>query len=76
VKWYPVRPLLLVSGLEGEWVTLWQATPAGASVGPFKPPIRFGRQADLVDFDVTRDGRWLVFTRETAAGEVWVAEVR
>jgi len=75
VKWHPRRPLLLVSGRDGLWISLREVSLADGTARQFELPIRFGREADRVDFDLTRDGRWLVFTRETVVGDVWVAEI-
>ena len=75
VRWDQQRPALFVSAFDEGWVTL-RRVPLPGEPGAPSDPLRLGPRDDKVDFDVSRDGRWLVFARGRApTGDVWVAEI-
>lgn len=75
VKWHPREASLLVSVVGPDGVSLRRVSVAGGPLRPLSPPLRFGRSPELVDFDISRDGRWLTYSRESLAGDIWLAEV-
>lgn len=66
---------MLVSTQRGPEVELFEVVSPGGELRPMSPRVVFGSNPELRDFDISPDGRWLTFCRETAAGDVWMAEV-
>ncbi len=67
---------LLVSGTWGEsQYTLRTVSLDGRRVEPFEPPIQFGTGPDVAAvFDVSADGRFIVYAKADPKGDVWVLE--
>ena len=76
VVWDRATRTLLVSGRwGGTWTSLRRLNPATGALGVV-PHVRMGELPHLVDFDVSRDGRYLAYAEGTPAGDVWVLEPR
>jgi Tol biopolymer transport system component len=74
VRWESDR-MLLVSGMfDGRALTLRRVPVSGGEGQPLDPPIEFGSMARYGVFDVTPDGKLLVFTREEVRGDLWIME--
>jgi Tol biopolymer transport system component/predicted Ser/Thr protein kinase len=77
VRWNRASTGLIVSGLWGrEALTLQRVSLDGADVAAFDPSIDFGVNRALGHFDVSRDGRLLVFARSSARGDIWMMSAR
>ncbi len=77
VRWYVTGKELLVSGTWGEdTFSLRSVSVAGGLPRVLTPPIVFGGKEALAIFDVSSDGRLLVFPQEIFVGNVWVLESR
>jgi serine/threonine protein kinase len=73
VRWDPASGDLLASGHWGEnRVTLRRVSPSTGVTSPFTPEIEFGGAGAAGLFDVSTDGRWLVFTKEELVGDIWM----
>jgi Tol biopolymer transport system component len=75
VRWHPRTGRMLVSTQRGHDVELFEVVAPDGVLRPISPRIVFGGNPELRDFDISPDGRWLTFCRETAAGDIWLAEV-
>ena len=75
VRWDSGGRALLVSG---SWSSpgppLRRVSLDGDSVRTVEPEVDFGQKDPAGFFDVTRDGRLLVWCRETKDGDVWVLD--
>lgn len=64
--------------MSGSWgspgPTLKRVALDGDSVRSVEPEVDFGRKDPAGFFDVTRDGRLLVWCRETKDGDIWVLD--
>jgi Tol biopolymer transport system component len=77
VRWDPTTGSLLVSGTWSEDRRSIRTISLGAkTVAPLEPPVVLGSGAGITTFDVSRDGRLLVFPRENNKGHIWVHEAR
>jgi eukaryotic-like serine/threonine-protein kinase len=66
VRWDRQSGLLFMSGtFDRPLVTLRRVDPNDFRVVPLNPAIEFGANTDLIDFDISRDGRRLLFSKET-----------
>jgi len=78
VRWDKQSGLLFVSGIfDRPLVSLRRVDPDNFRVVPFDPPIDFGEDTDLIDFDLSRDGRQLLYSKETGEsrkGDIWILE--
>jgi Tol biopolymer transport system component len=76
-RWYRTGKELLVSGSWGEdTVSLRVVSAAGAPPRLFTPPVIFGGKDAVAVFDVSLEGRLIVFPQEKPAGNIWVLESR
>jgi Tol biopolymer transport system component len=73
VQWEPGSGKLLVSAW---WSTsrlsLRRVDPETGASEALSPPLVFGRNPSLIDFDVLRDGHALVFSRDDSKSNIWV----
>jgi Tol biopolymer transport system component len=68
---------LIVSGIwEKGQVSLRRVNPDGGAPRPLDPPVVFGQEALYRDFDYSRDGSLLAFSKEHSEGDIWVQEAR
>ena len=66
---------LLVCGTwGGEEMSLRRLSPDGGDVFPLDPPVSFGAHLRALHFDISHDGRTLVYTRAVRRGNLWVLE--
>jgi Tol biopolymer transport system component len=73
VRWEPSTGALLVIGTWGEdRKSLRRVFPDSRIVAPLNPPVVFGSLKFLATFDVSLDGRLLIFSHEDAKGSIWV----
>jgi Tol biopolymer transport system component len=72
LRWNPVAGTLLVSGGWGRAssLALREVDPADRKVYALVPPVLFGDNESLYDFDVSSDGRWLALSREEVRGNL------
>lgn len=75
-RWDFATGELLASGGWGTTqVTVRRVSPANGTSKPFYPAVSFGAGSEIGLFDVSRDGRTLVFTRRLgASGDIWILE--
>jgi len=75
VRGDPPTGASLVSGSWGEdHLSLRRLLATGGPPVPFEPPVEFGSLEASATFDVSRNGRYLVYAREDARGDIWVLE--
>jgi Tol biopolymer transport system component len=77
-RWNHATGRLLVLGGwgKGEVLVLKEVDPADGTVREVAPAPVFGRDLTLYDFDISADGRWLVFSREEVRGNLWSLKAR
>ena len=64
---------LLVSGRWDDGnVILRRVSPKTGVSAPIQPGVEFGDKKSFGFFDITPDGKWLVFSRENASGHIWL----
>jgi Tol biopolymer transport system component len=77
VRWYVTGKELLVSGTWGEDVfSLRRVSAAGGPPKAFVPSVVFGGKEAVTVFDVSSDGRLVVFSQERSAANIWVLEAK
>ena len=77
VAWKRESGSLLISGFWGERrIGVREVSATGAAKGASEPLAWLGHDELLADFDVSRDGRLLVFGRQDRRGDVWVVEAQ
>ncbi|HVO76772.1 MAG TPA: hypothetical protein VMT60_02190, partial [Candidatus Bathyarchaeia archaeon] len=77
VRWVGSTDTLLVSGTwDEDRFTLRRVALNGASVAPLDPPVILGSLTALATFDVSRDGRTLVYSHENVKGNIWVHDAK
>lgn len=77
VRWDPATGSLFISGSWGEdRVSLRRVSPEGGTIEPIDPPIIFSPGPALGTFDISLDGRFLLFPRENNRGNIWVTEAK
>jgi Tol biopolymer transport system component len=76
-RWSYTSDWLFVSGLWGtDALQLRRIPQGGGPASDFDPPITLDTSAQLGHFDVTRDGRLLVFARSNLRGDIWLMRSR
>ncbi len=77
VRFEPDGRALLVSGWwGGRSVTLMRVPVEGARPEPLPHPIELGDTSDAILFNLSPDGRWVVFDERQSRGHVWVLEAK
>jgi Tol biopolymer transport system component len=77
VRWEPASGAVLVCGSWGEdRVSLKRAFPDGRPPEPLSPPLIFGSLEFLATFDVSLNGRLLIFSHEEVKGDIWVLKAK
>ena len=75
VRWHPLNGRLLVSVPRGSNFELLETNASGGPLRSLRPPVRFGRNPELDDFDISPDGRFLTFCRESSVGDIWMVQL-
>jgi len=76
VRWEPHSRYLLASGTWGGTnMAIRRVDPQTGTSQPLTPPVIIGRWSARPMFDISRDGRWLTFSRGNGTGDVWVSEI-
>jgi Tol biopolymer transport system component len=72
LRWNPVAGTLLVSGGWGRAarLVLREVDLQDGNAYALVPPVLFGDNETLYDFDVSRDGRWIALSREDIRGNL------
>jgi Tol biopolymer transport system component len=78
LRWNRATGSLFVSGAWGRSarLVLREVRPGDGSVREVVPPVVFGKNLSLYDFDISADGRWLVMSREEVQGNLWSLTAR
>jgi Tol biopolymer transport system component len=77
VRWDAPSASLLVSGLwGGDSLTLRRVSKEGGPAKPLDPSVVLSRNPAYGDFDVSLDGRLVVFSRPETRGDIWIVEAR
>ena len=77
VRWDPATGSLLVSGTwDEDRRSIRTVSLDGRTVAPLEPPVILGSRAGITTFDVSHDGRLLVYPRENNKGNIWVHEAK
>jgi Tol biopolymer transport system component/predicted Ser/Thr protein kinase len=77
VAWDRTSPALLVTGLwGGERITLRRVPVDGGRPSPVAASPVLSANPSLVHFDISRDGRLLVFARENRRGDIWLLKAQ
>ena len=78
IRWNRATGTLFVSGGWGRAarLVLKEVGPDDGSVRDIVPPVVFGHNRSLYDFDISADGRWLVMSREEVQGNLWSLTAR
>ena len=75
VRWDPLTGAILASGTwGGDWYTLRRVSLDGKTIQSLDPPVVLGREKGPAGFDVSSDGRLMVFCHEEIKGNIWVLE--
>jgi Tol biopolymer transport system component len=74
VRWDQPTGSLLVSGTWGEDRCSIRRVSLDGSATPLEPPLVLGSRTAITVFDVSGDGRLIVFPRENNKGNIWVHE--
>ena len=77
-RWNRSTGRLFVSGGWGRAATLLlkDVNPDDGTIREVVPPVAFGHDLTLYDFDISADGRWLVMSREEVRGNLWSLTAR
>jgi Tol biopolymer transport system component len=77
VRWRAATGALLASGWWGDIaISLRNVDVRSGATLPVDPPVRLGQNPNLIDFDVSFDGRLVAFSREAPQGDVWILEAQ
>jgi Tol biopolymer transport system component len=77
VRWDHPAGSLLVSGSWGEdLLSIRRISPDGGTAAPIVPPIILGPVSALGTFDISSDGRFVLFPRKDDRGNIWVTEAK
>jgi len=75
VRWDPSSGALFVCGRWGEdRLSIRRVSLDGGRSEALDPPLICGTSTSAPYFDVSQDGRLLLFTRESRKGDIWVLE--
>ncbi len=75
IRWDGTRGLILAAAtLQENRRLIWAISPETGHVAPFVPEVVLGSSISPGLFDISQDGRLLVFSRENLAGDIWVSE--
>ncbi|MEA3409633.1 MAG: hypothetical protein U9Q95_04725, partial [Candidatus Eisenbacteria bacterium] len=75
IRWDVASGTILAAATCGEESrTLWAISPGTGEAIPFEPAVVFGTERAIGLFDLSQEGRLLVFSRENLTGDIWVSE--
>ena len=75
VCWHPVTKHLLVAGWwDASSLRVRDVDPDTGAWKELEPPVTIAEAEYRPDFDITRDGRWLMFSRDTLRGDIWILD--
>jgi len=75
IRWDTVTGTILASATCGEENrSLWAVSPETGAAVPFEPAVEFGTERAYGLFDLSQEGRLLVFSQENLTGDIWVSE--
>jgi Tol biopolymer transport system component len=77
VRWDESTGMLWVSGRwSGDHFSIQEAPPEGGVAHPVFPPVDFGAMTPVGLFDLSADGRLVVFCRVESEGNIWVVDAQ
>jgi len=77
IHWDPTSDQLLASGAwGGERFTLRTISLEMGEAEELSPPIVFGLKTAAAIFDISPDGKFLIFTRQNLSGDIWVMDAQ
>jgi Tol biopolymer transport system component len=75
VRWDAATGMILASATCGEeGKSLWAVDPSTGEAELFEPAVVFGTERANGLFDLSQEGRLLVFEREDLTGDIWISE--
>ncbi len=75
IRWDVITGALLVSGAWGEDHATLRIVPVdGGEPTPFTPAVVFGEWDATGIFDLSPDGRFLIYSRENLGGDIWALQ--
>jgi Tol biopolymer transport system component len=75
VRWDHSTGTILASGTWGTEIYDLRRIPVDTSMPvPFEPPVIFGSKSAVAFFDLSVDGRTLIYSREDIKGNIWILE--
>ena len=74
IRWDASTGMIFAAATGEESRSLWTVSPETREVAPFEPAVVFGTDRAIGFFDLSQEGRMLVFSRENLAGDIWVSE--
>ncbi len=75
VRWDAATGMILASATCGEKSkSLWAVDPSTGEAELFEPAVVFGTERANGLFDLSQEGRLLVFEREDLTGDIWISE--
>ncbi|MCK4408546.1 MAG: PD40 domain-containing protein, partial [Candidatus Eisenbacteria sp.] len=75
IRWDAATGTILAAATCGEERrSLWVVSPETGAAGLFEPTVVFGTERASGRFDLSEEGRLLVFSRESLSGDIWVSE--
>jgi Tol biopolymer transport system component len=75
IRWDSATGVILAAATCGEHRrSLWAVDPSTGEAAPFEPAVVFGTARAFGLFDLSRDGRLVVFARENLTGDIWVLD--
>lgn len=75
IRWDASTGMILAAATCGEKRrSLWAVSPETGEAELFNPPVVFGTERAIGLFDLSQEGRLLVFERENLTGDIWMSE--
>jgi Tol biopolymer transport system component len=75
IRWDRSTGNLLVSGSWGnDGITLSWISPETGNLEPHSPEVHFGASRSSGFFDISANGRWIVFVRVSRTGHIWLTK--
>jgi len=75
IRWDAASGRILAAATCGEERrSLWAVSPETGAAELFEPAVVFGTERAYGLFDLSQEGRLIVFSRESLSGDIWVSE--